>query len=93
MARVALVTGGSRGIGAAISRALKGANYSVAATYAGNERAALAFNAETGIPIYQWDVGDFEACAVGVKKVEATLGPIDILVNNAVSFATVRCTR
>jgi acetoacetyl-CoA reductase len=83
MARVALVTGGSRGIGAAISRALKGANYSVAATYAGNERAALAFNAETGIPIYQWDVGDFEACAAGVKKVEATLGPIDILVNNA----------
>jgi acetoacetyl-CoA reductase len=83
MARVALVTGGSRGIGAAISRALKGANYSVAATYAGNERAALAFNAETGIPVYQWDVGDFEACAAGVKKVEATLGPIDILVNNA----------
>src|ERR1700741_4963110 len=83
MARVALVTGGSRGIGAAISRALKGAHYAVAATYAGNERAALAFNAETGIPVYQWDVGDFEACAAGVKKVEATLGPIDILVNNA----------
>ena len=83
MARVALVTGGSRGIGAAISRALKAANYSVAATYAGNERAAQAFNAETGIPVYQWDVGDFEACAAGVKKVEATLGPIDILVNNA----------
>ena len=83
MARVALVTGGSRGIGAAISRALKAANYSVAATYAGNERAAHAFNAETGIPVYQWDVGDFEACAAGVRKVEATLGPIDILVNNA----------
>ena len=83
MARVALVTGGSRGIGAAISRALKAANYSVAATYAGNERAAQAFNAETGIPVYQWDVGDFEACAAGVRKVEATLGPIDILVNNA----------
>jgi acetoacetyl-CoA reductase len=83
MARVALVTGGSRGIGAAISRALKAANYSVAATYAGNERAAQAFNAETGMPVYQWDVGDFEACAAGVKKVEAALGPIDILVNNA----------
>ena len=83
MARIALVTGGSRGIGAAISRALKAANYSVAATYAGNERAAQAFNAETGIPVYQWDVGDFEACAAGVRKVEATLGPIDILVNNA----------
>jgi acetoacetyl-CoA reductase len=83
MARVALVTGGSRGIGAAISRALKAANYSVAATYAGNERAAQAFKAETGIPVYQWDVGDFEACAAGVRKVEAALGPIDILVNNA----------
>jgi acetoacetyl-CoA reductase len=83
MARIALVTGGSRGIGAAISRALKAANYSVAATYAGNERAAHAFNAETGIPVYQWDVGDFEACAAGVRKVEAALGPIDILVNNA----------
>ena len=83
MARVALVTGGSRGIGAAISRALKAANYSVAATYAGNERAAQAFNAETGIPVYQWDVGDFESCAAGAKKVEAALGPIDVLVNNA----------
>ena len=83
MARVALVTGGSRGIGAAISRALKAANYSVAATYAGNERAAQAFNAETGIPVYQWDVGDFESCVAGVRKVEAALGPIDILVNNA----------
>ena len=83
MARIAMVTGGSRGIGAAISRALKAANYSVAATYAGNERAAQAFNAETGIPVYQWDVGDFEACVAGVRKVEAALGPIDILVNNA----------
>jgi acetoacetyl-CoA reductase len=83
MARIALVTGGSRGIGAAISRALKAANYSVAATYASNERAAQAFNAETGIPVYQWNVGDFEACAAGVRKVEAALGPIDILVNNA----------
>jgi acetoacetyl-CoA reductase len=83
MARIALVTGGSRGIGAAISRALKAANYSVAVTYASNERAAQAFNAETGIPVYQWNVGDFEACAAGVRKVEAALGPIDILVNNA----------
>jgi acetoacetyl-CoA reductase len=83
MARVALVTGGTRGIGAAISKALKAAGYGVAATYAGNDVAAEKFKAETGIPVYKWDVSSFEACAEGVSKVEADLGPIDILVNNA----------
>ena len=83
MARVALVTGGTRGIGAAISRALKAHGYAVAATYAANSKAAEAFAAETGIHVHQWDVADFEACTAGVKAVEASLGPIDILVNNA----------
>lgn len=83
MARLALVTGGTRGIGAAASRALKASGHSVAATYAGNVKAAEAFAAETGINIFQWDIGDFDACAVGVKAVEASLGPVDILVNNA----------
>ncbi|MBV8924935.1 MAG: acetoacetyl-CoA reductase [Bradyrhizobium sp.] len=83
MARVALVTGGTRGIGAAISKALNGAGYKVAASYAGNDAAAEKFKAETGVPVYKWDVASFEACADGVKKVEAELGPIDVLVNNA----------
>jgi len=83
MARVALVTGGTRGIGAAISKALKAAGYKVAASYAGNDEAAAKFKAETGIQVYKWDVSSFEACAEGVKKVEAELGPIDVLVNNA----------
>ena len=83
MARVALVTGGSRGIGAAISKALKAAGYKVAASYAGNDAAAEKFKSETGIPVYKWDVGDFDACAEGVKKVEAEVGPVDVLVNNA----------
>ncbi len=83
MARVALVTGGSRGIGAAISRALKAAGYSVAANYAGNDDAANAFRDETGIPVYKWSVADYDACVAGVKKVEADLGPVDVLVNNA----------
>src|SRR3712207_5049796 len=83
MARVALVTGGSRGIGAAISKALKAQGYTVAASYAGNDEAANKFKSETGIPVYKWDVGDFDACAAGVKQVEAEVGPIDILVNNA----------
>src|SRR5512142_1950574 len=83
MARVALVTGGTRGIGAAISKALKDAGYKVAASYAGNDAAAEKFKAETGIPVYKWDVSSFDACAAGVKKVEADLGPIDVLVNNA----------
>jgi acetoacetyl-CoA reductase len=83
MARVALVTGGTRGIGAAISKALKQAGYSVAACYAGNDEAAAAFTAETGIQTYKWDVADFDACAAGIARVEAELGPIEILVNNA----------
>jgi acetoacetyl-CoA reductase len=83
MARVAIVTGGTRGIGAAISKALKEAGYRVAASYAGNDEAAAKFKAETGIPTYKWDVGDFDACAAGVGKVEADLGPVDVLVNNA----------
>jgi acetoacetyl-CoA reductase len=83
MARVALVTGGSRGIGAAIAVALKDAGYKVAANYAGNDEAAQKFKAETGIPVYKWSVADYEACAAGIGKVEAELGPVDILVNNA----------
>lgn len=83
MGRVALVTGGSRGIGAAISIALKEAGYTVAANYAGNDEAAAKFKADTGISVYKWDVSSYEACAAGVKQVEADLGPIDVLVNNA----------
>jgi acetoacetyl-CoA reductase len=83
MARVAVVTGGSRGIGAAISKALKAAGYKVAATYAGNDEAADAFKKETGIPVYKWDVSNTEACAAGLKKVAEDLGPIEVLVNNA----------
>jgi acetoacetyl-CoA reductase len=83
MARVALVTGGTRGIGEAISVALKDAGYSVAATYGGNDEAANAFKAKTGIAVYKWDVADFDACQAGIKQVEADLGPVDVLVNNA----------
>jgi acetoacetyl-CoA reductase len=83
MARTALVTGGSRGIGAAISVALKNAGYKVAANYAGNDKAAHEFKAKTGICCYKWDVGDFEACKGGVAEVQKNLGPIDVLVNNA----------
>jgi len=83
MARVALVTGGTRGIGAAISKALKEKGYKVAASYAGNDEAALNFKAETGIPVFKWDVSSFEACGAGIKQVEAEVGPIDVLVNNA----------
>ena len=83
MARVALVTGGSRGIGAAISKALKAAGFNVAANYAGNDDAANRFKSETGIPVYKWSVADYDACASGIKKVEAEVGPIDVLVNNA----------
>ena len=83
MARVALVTGGSRGIGAAIAKALKDAGYQVAASYAGNDEKAAAFTAETGIKTYKWNVADYESCKAGIAQVEADLGPIDVLVNNA----------
>jgi len=83
MARVALVTGGTRGIGASICKALKAAGYTVAANYAGNDEAAQKFKTESGIPVYKWDVSSFEACSEGIKKVEAELGPIDVLINNA----------
>ncbi len=83
MGRVAIVTGSTRGIGRAVAEALKGAGHSVAATYAGNERAAEAFTRETGIPAYRFDVCDFDQCAAAVKKIGEELGPIDILVNNA----------
>ena len=83
MARVALVTGGTRGIGAAISKSLKAAGYKVAASYAGNDAAAEKFKGETGIPVYKWDVASFDACSAGIKKVEGDLGPIEVLVNNA----------
>jgi acetoacetyl-CoA reductase len=83
MGRVALVTGGSRGIGAAISKALKEAGYTVAANYAGNDDAAKKFSADTGIKTYKWSVADYDACAAGIKQVEADLGPVEVLVNNA----------
>jgi acetoacetyl-CoA reductase len=83
MARTAVVSGGSRGIGAAISKALKEAGYNVAANYAGNDEAAAKFKQETGIPVFKWDVSSYEACTEGLKKVEDEVGPVDILVNNA----------
>ena len=83
MTRVAIVTGGSRGIGAAISKALKAAGYTVAAKYAGNDEAAAKFREETGIPVYKWDVSSYDACAAGLAQVEKDLGPIDVVVNNA----------
>src|ERR1700691_5066346 len=83
MPRVALVTGGPRGIGAAICKALAAPGYKGAANYGGNDEAAEKFKAETGVNVYKWDVSSFDACAAGVKQVEAELGPIDVLVNNA----------
>lgn len=83
MSRVALVTGGTRGIGAAISVALKEAGYNVAANYAGNDEAAAKFKEETGIPVFKWSVADYQACVDGIAKVEADLGPVDVLINNA----------
>jgi acetoacetyl-CoA reductase len=83
MARVAVVTGGTRGIGAAIAKALKAVDYRVAANYGGNDEAAQKFKAETGIPVYKWDVGSYDACAAGLKQIEQDVGPVDILVNNA----------
>jgi acetoacetyl-CoA reductase len=83
MSRVAVVTGGTRGIGEAISIALKAAGYKVAASYAGNDEAAAKFKKETGIAAYKWDVSNYDACVAGLKQVEADLGPVDVLVNNA----------
>ena len=83
MTRVALVTGGTRGIGAAIAVALQESGMRVAVSYAGNDNAAAAFTAETGIKAYKWSVADYDACVAGIAEVEAALGPIDILVNNA----------
>jgi acetoacetyl-CoA reductase len=83
MARVAIVTGGTRGIGAAISLALHERGHTVVANYGGNDEKAKAFSEETGIAAYKWDVGDHEACLEGCKQVEADVGPIDIVVNNA----------
>ncbi len=83
MGRVALVTGGTRGIGKAISIALRDSGYSVAASYAGNEEAAAAFTTETGIAAYKWSVADYDACVEGIGRVEADLGPVEVLVNNA----------
>ncbi len=83
MARVALVTGGTRGIGAAISRSLKEAGYLVAANYAGNDEAAHRFKDETGIPVFKFDVSDLGACETGMRAVVEALGPVDVLVNNA----------
>ena len=83
MARVALVTGGTRGIGEAISKGLKAAGYTVAASYAGNDEAAHRFKAETGVPVFKFDVGDAAACESAAREIEAQVGPIDVLVNNA----------
>jgi len=83
MSRVAVVTGGTRGIGRAISVALKDAAYRVAAVYAGDDKAAQQFKGDTGIPVFKFNVGDFAACAEGVKAIEAALGPVEILINNA----------
>lgn len=83
MARVAVVSGGTRGIGAAISKALAANGYRVAAVYHGNDAAAATFKAETGIPVYKWNVGDYAACSEGLGRVVADLGPVDILINNA----------
>jgi acetoacetyl-CoA reductase len=83
MARIALVTGGTRCIGAAISEALPEAGHCVVATYAGNDAAAKAFRAKTGAAVYRWDASDFEARATGIRQVGAAVGPIDVLVNNA----------
>src|ERR1700694_1127308 len=83
MARVAVVTGGTRGIGEAIAKALQAAGYKVAANYGGNDEAAQKFKAETGIAVYKWDVGSYQACTAGLEQVAKDLGPVDVLVNNA----------
>jgi acetoacetyl-CoA reductase len=83
MSRVAVVTGGTRGIGHAISIELKRKGYRVAANYGGNDEAAQKFQAESGIPIFKWDVGNYEACVAGLRRVEQQIGPISVIVNNA----------
>jgi len=83
MSRIAVVTGGTRVIGAAIATALKGAGYKVVASYAGNDEAATKFKAETGIEVMKWDVGSYDACETAIKKIENDFGPVDILINNA----------
>ncbi len=83
MSRVALVSGGTRGIGGAISKALKAAGYKVVANYAGNDEAANKFKAETGIAVFKWDVSCHKSCAAGIDKMQSEVGPVDILVNNA----------
>ncbi len=83
MARVAVVTGGTRGIGAAIAKALNAAGYKVATNYAGRDEVAAKFNAETGINVYKWNVASYDACVDGLAKVAADLGPVEVLVNNA----------
>ena len=83
MSRVAVVTGGTRGIGAAIAMALSAAGYRVAANYAGNEEKARIFSDETGIPVFKWDVADYQACSQGLDQVEREVGPVEVLVNNA----------
>ena len=83
MSRVAVVTGGTRGIGAAISVALKNAGYRVAANYAGNDEKAKAFHDVTGVPVFKWDVSDYAACGEGIARIESEIGPVEVLVNNA----------
>ena len=83
MSRVAIVTGGTRGIGEAISVALNDMGMTVAANYAGNDDRARAFSQRTGIRAFKWDVSDYQACLEGVRQVEAEIGPVDVLVNNA----------
>src|SRR5262250_3184751 len=83
MSRVAVVTGGTRGIGEAISKALNAAGYKVAANYGGNDAAAQKFKGATGIPVFKWDVSSYDACVAGLKQVESDLGPIEVLINNA----------
>ena len=83
MTRVAVVTGGTRGIGAGISKALKAAGYAVAATYHSNDEAAAKFKAETGVQVYKWSVARYEDCVSGLAQVATDLGPVDVLVNNA----------
>lgn len=83
MSKTVIVTGGTRGIGASISRRLKQNNFSVAANYAGNDEAAQKFSDETSIPVYKWNVADFNSCKEGIEKVQEELGPVTVLINNA----------